>query len=105
MIDTGLAVPWAAADRIKQLRRRSQAWAKLDWKKHPVIILIGGCRAYELVSGVFCKSGRQLIAITLPSSTNETPSLLRADLGIPVLRDFAIDPAQDLIALIEDDFS
>ena len=71
--------------------------------------VLGTCQAYELVGGVFAKSmghgnggSRHLVTTWLPSSTTDARSDVREDLGIPT-RDFAIDPSQDLIALVNVD--
>lgn len=80
--------------------------------------LRGGCHAYELVGGVFAKSvnfgigpgawgtgSRHFVAALLPNRHHHTPTKVeRQDLGVPA-RDFAIDPTQDLIALVDIDDS
>lgn len=69
--------------------------------------MVGTCQAYELVGGVFAKSmgqgtngSRHLITTWLPTATKPARSSVREDIGIPT-RDFAIDPSQDLIALVD----
>ncbi len=87
------------------------------------IPLPGSCQAYELVGGVFAKSmrggfedmwppaSRHFIAAKLPTRDNqhvdtgeasEAKDTVKEDLGIWT-RDFAIDPTQDLLALLEVD--
>lgn len=64
-----------------------------------------------MVDGVFAKSmggtgldgwagSKHLIMTWLPSRTREAHSIVREDLGV-ASRDFAIDPTQDLIALVD----
>ena len=48
---------------------------------------------------------RHFVAAFLPTRDRETvPKVERQDLGVPA-RDFAIDPSQDLIALVDIDDS
>jgi hypothetical protein len=78
----------------------------------------GECAAYELVGGVFAKTGRadatmagrpeqsegpSLVARWLPTKDNDEDDDLvieRASVGVPA-RDFALDPSQDVLALVE----
>lgn len=84
--------------------------------------LSGACQAYELVAGVFAKSmrgngnedlwppgSRHLVATWLPSrkkiasnAESNPHRVVKEDLGVPT-RDFAIDPTQDVLALVEVD--
>lgn len=101
------------ADRLEQLRTLRRAWTLFEWKKEVQVPMHGFCHAYELVGGVFAKtfspagihnqSGpRKLISSWLPSSSDPGHTLVRKDIGIST-RDFAIDPSQDLIALVQCD--
>lgn len=62
------------------------------------------CRAYELVGGAFAHTDKQHLEIVwLPTfSGGETCTLQRASIEAPI-RQFAMDPTQDLIMLLEDD--
>lgn len=89
----------------------------MNWTSTTRVPLRGGCHAYELVGGVFAKSvnfgggggawgaagSRHFVAALLPTRDSTTPCKIeRQDLGVPA-RDFAIDPSQDLIALVDID--
>ena len=91
--------------RLLQLRAR---WRSLDWARVDRISTPTLCQAYELVDGVFASSrledeiiGSRHLALTwLPTSTNAEPKIIeREDVGVTI-RDFAIDPSQDLMALL-----
>lgn len=101
------------AERLEQLRTLRRAWSLLEWKKEVRVPMHGFCHAYELVGGVFAKtsssggflsqsSPRKFISSWLPSSSDSGHTLVRKDIGIST-RDFAIDPSQDLIALVQSD--
>jgi hypothetical protein len=62
------------------------------------------CRAYEFVGGVLASSDRHHLEIAwLPMASNpEGHTLQRCLAGISV-RDFTMDPTQDMIALLEED--
>ncbi|KAH8105215.1 hypothetical protein BXZ70DRAFT_904443 [Cristinia sonorae] len=100
------------SQRYHQLLQRRQRWRTLDWTQQINVPVLGSCQAYELVGGMFAKSmghvgtggSRHLITTWLPSSTKAARSAVRDDLGVPT-RDFAIDPSQDLIALVNVDDS
>jgi len=70
------------------------------------VALTGHCHAYELVGGLFAKAleefgaARRLVASWLPSSAAAETRLVVDDLGVRI-KDFALDPAQDLIVLLE----
>ncbi|KIL56442.1 hypothetical protein M378DRAFT_89296 [Amanita muscaria Koide BX008] len=102
MIDSGSSsVPHS--ERLVLLRDRGHAWGKLEWKRIEKVDVNGGCIAYELVGGVFAKSsGRDLFFSWLPSSTRPGVTIHHEDIGLS-LRDFAIDPTQDLVVLLEED--
>ncbi|KAH7907612.1 hypothetical protein BJ138DRAFT_1159727 [Hygrophoropsis aurantiaca] len=100
--------PISPAERLQRLRDLRHAWSALEWRKSLLIPMPGACMAYELVGGVFAKvnaisggrGSQQFRAVWLPSADQLEQSLIRDDLAIPT-RDFAIDPSQDLIALVE----
>ena len=89
---------------LGKLRDRLKAWKQLDWKKFRVIPGgdFGECRAYELVAGTFSTSnGSNLLVIWLPSAIHDGRVLRHETIGLSV-RDFAIDPTEDVIAFLED---
>ena len=93
------------AELLQRLRDRLEAWGRLDYKKFRIIP--GGdfteWRAYELVAGTFSTSnGSDLFVIWLPSATHDGQSLHHKKIGLSI-RDFAIDPTEDIIAYLEDD--
>ena len=91
-------------DLLQKLRDRLKAWEQLDRKRYRVIPSgnFGECRAYELVAGTFSTSdGSNLFVIWLPSATNDGRVLRRKTIGLSV-RDFAIDPTEDIIVFLED---
>ena len=99
------------AARLDLLLDRRRRWRQLNWARAATVSLTGTCQAYEMVGGVFAKSmgglaedgwtgSKHLIMTWLPSRDQEAHSITREDLGI-ASRDFAIDPTQDLIALVD----
>ncbi|KAF8625451.1 hypothetical protein AX17_006852 [Amanita inopinata Kibby_2008] len=91
------------AERLKAVKDRQKAWRRLDWRKMETVEVSGMCTAYELVGGVFAKtSGRDLFFSWLPSARSEGRVIHHQDVGLQ-LRDFAIDPTQDLIVMLQED--
>ena len=91
-------------DLLQKLRDRLKAWERLDCKRFRIIPSgdFGECRAYELVAGTFSTSnGSNLYVIWLPSATHDGRILRRETIGLSV-RDFAIDPTEDIIVFLED---
>ena len=91
----------------------------IDWTNQTIIPLPGSCQAYELVGGVFAKSMRGVLAEMWPpasrlftaarlptreffhyGNTYDMKSIVQEDLGLWT-RDFAIDPTQDLLVLLD----
>ncbi|TBU44170.1 hypothetical protein BD309DRAFT_990477 [Dichomitus squalens] len=102
----GLGCTYTTAERLQLLLQRRARWRYLDWSRIVPISAPGLCQAYELVDGVFASSmgndffgSRHLELTWLPTSTQEARKIEREDLGIRI-RDFAIDPSQDLMALV-----
>ena len=94
-------------DLLQKLRDRLKAWEQLDRKFFKVIPGglrdFGECRAYELVAGTFSTSnGSNLFVNWLPSATHDGRVLRHETIGLSV-RDFAIDPTEDIIVFLEDD--
>ncbi|KAI5115202.1 hypothetical protein M0805_008174, partial [Coniferiporia weirii] len=108
----GLSVP----ERLRALLARRAAWRGLSFRRRVDIPMPGECHAYELVGGVFAKAmnpehahglglaphpgSRHLSIFKLPTANKESETIVREDVGVSC-KDFAIDPTQDLIALVE----
>ncbi|KAH9031028.1 hypothetical protein EDB85DRAFT_2146371 [Lactarius pseudohatsudake] len=75
-------------------------------RRRAAVALAGPCHAYELAGGLFAKAieefgaARRLVASWLPSNTADETRLVIDDLGVRI-KDFALDPSQDLIAFLE----
>ena len=101
----GGPAPTTAA-RLDLLLERRAAWRALRPGRRAAVALAGHCHAYELVGGLFAKAleefgaARRLVASWLPSSIAAETRLVVDDLGVRI-KDFALDPAQDLIVLLE----
>ncbi|KIP07609.1 hypothetical protein PHLGIDRAFT_413636 [Phlebiopsis gigantea 11061_1 CR5-6] len=106
----------STGERLQLLLDRRRRWRQLDWTKKEVVPLPGKCQAYEFVGGTFSKSmssapadpwgsspaSKHLNVTWLPGREAQHTAVIREDLGVP-MKDFAIDPSQDLIALVEMD--
>ncbi|KAI9453366.1 hypothetical protein F5148DRAFT_1151976 [Russula earlei] len=94
------------AARMELLLERRAAWRALRPSRRAAVALAGHCHAYELVGGLFAKAleefgaARRLVASWLPSNAAGETRLVVDDLGVRI-KDFALDPAQDLIVLLE----
>ena len=116
-------------ERLKILLQRREAWRELNWTKRVPLPSSDTIVTYELVGGVFgtllpskeattqqgattasrrisyWQSGQKASKITLtylPSSTRkeDVRVVTHQDVGVDC-RDFSIDPAQDLLTLIQ----
>lgn len=98
--------PGTISDRLRRLLARRRAWAKLDWGPISCIPSPGECSAYEVIDGQFVKMlwGKEITVLNLPS-VSTMASLEHKDDIDGVIKDFAMDPSQDLIAYLEDDAS
>ncbi|GJE99684.1 F-box protein [Phanerochaete sordida] len=95
----------SSAERLRLLLERRRRWRELDWTKKHVVPIPGACQAYEFVGGAFAKSmgffGHSSLNVTwLPTRNAPARSIFYKDLGVAA-RDFAIDPSQDMMALVE----
>lgn len=93
-------------DRIRILKRYVRSWSS-NIERTPTQLhhIDGECIAYELVAGVFVKTdGLSLTIQWLPSPSTDAKQLIRPpeELLIPI-KDFALDPTQDLIVMIQAD--
>ncbi|KAF8872608.1 hypothetical protein CPB84DRAFT_1753519 [Gymnopilus junonius] len=90
------------SELISRLRGLRLSWANLDCKRFKKVELSNLCMAYELIAGVFAMSdGHKLNFTWLPSSTMNGRSLTYPSLEFRII-DFAMDPTQDLIVILED---
>jgi len=93
------------AEVLQKLRDRLKAWDQLDWKRSRVIPSgdLDECCAYELLAGTFSISnGSDLCVNWLPSATHDGRVLRYEMVGLSI-RDFAIDPTEDVIAFLENE--
>jgi hypothetical protein len=85
---------------------RRAAWRALRPNRRVSVAVAGHCHAYELVGGLFAKAledsgaARRLVASWLPGNGCAERPLVVDDLGVRI-KDFALDPSQDLIVLLE----
>ncbi|KAH9895700.1 senescence-associated protein-domain-containing protein [Cubamyces lactineus] len=105
----GVGCPLPVAERYKLLMERRKRWRWLDWSQVAAFPTPALCQAYELVDGVFASSmstglgaSRHLSLTRLPTASEPARTTEWQDLGAPI-RDFAIDPSQDLVALVIDE--
>ncbi|KAF8192081.1 hypothetical protein BJ912DRAFT_962779 [Pholiota molesta] len=78
---------------ILRLLHHRQAWHALDWRGYDVIDTKTVCRAYELVGDAFAHANGQNL---------EIGRTLRRTWPEIAIEAFAMDPAQDMIAIVED---
>lgn len=90
------------SELVAELRKRRLDWDNLRWTGPKKIEITGRCKAYELVGGVFAKtSGEDMLYVHLPTQTEDVWTHHNLDLGFPI-RDFAMDPSMDLVAILEE---
>ncbi|KAF8196413.1 hypothetical protein BJ912DRAFT_110485 [Pholiota molesta] len=101
--DAGNSTPHS--ELIQHLLRHRNAWLSLTPRarlEYVALEMKHSCRAYEFVGGVFADTDRRHLEIVwLPTSNSGSRTLRRTLSGMSV-RDFAMDPTQDLIVLLED---
>ncbi|OSC98108.1 hypothetical protein PYCCODRAFT_1480843 [Trametes coccinea BRFM310] len=102
----GIGCPLTIAERYALLLQRRKRWRLLRWSHIVPISAPGRCQAYELVDGVFASSAASEFVASphlsftwLPTEREPARTIERADVGLAV-RDFAIDPSQDLMAIV-----
>ena len=99
MEDTGSKISYIKL--LLLLRDRQHAWERLEWKRTTTVVVPHYCKAYDLVAGVFASSdGKNLNIVGLPSNGDEGYTLTRTP-NFPI-RDFAIDPTEDIVAYLEE---
>ncbi|KAG2350184.1 hypothetical protein BDR05DRAFT_954285 [Suillus weaverae] len=101
MVD-GPPSPFTTLDRLALLKERNAAWESLKWVESQDIPMMQG-HIWELYGGVFAQSSMPNVLHfrQLPSKYRKVEEKTwRVALDIHV-RDFTMDPAQDLLVLIE----
>lgn len=105
MEDCGTASRLTIADRLAELKAVEESWGNLRFRRRRLIPM-GPSNLWELFGGVFAHGVTGglmggLSFIELPSAIRGTDGRAWEVLNMGVhIRDFAIDPAQDLVVLI-----
>lgn len=102
MVDGPLS-PFTTSDRLALLKERNAAWESLRWVESQDVPMMRG-HIWELYGGVFAQSSTPdvLHFRQLPSKYRKIEEKTwRVTLDMHV-RDFTMDPAQDLLVLIEE---
>lgn len=90
-------------ERLAMLRERQEAWRELRWRSRQEYPMLEG-GVWELYGGVIAQAdGDRTLAFTqLPSDIRriEEKHWKIEDVGV-VIRDFSMDPAQDLLIVVE----
>ncbi|KAI0325496.1 hypothetical protein GY45DRAFT_1374683 [Cubamyces sp. BRFM 1775] len=93
----------SAAERLRMLKARQEAMDKLAWTSREEIPMLQG-GVWELYGGVLAQGegSRTLVFKQLPSSLRgiEGREWRIEDVGVHI-RDFGMDPAQDLLVVVE----
>lgn len=97
--------PIVRSERLQRLREHQAAWHSLRWKSERTLPMLDG-GVWELYGGVLARAqGRDTLVFTrLPAEIrgiSERQWKLTPE-GIYAIRDFAMEPAHDLLVLIEE---
>ncbi|KAJ6449502.1 hypothetical protein C8R47DRAFT_1062244 [Mycena vitilis] len=96
-----------SADALAALLKHRRAWSTVELRTKTVVEIepLAACRAYELVGGIFAQQhqGADFLSIALPDVVNgcenaRTTHAMGQDLQN--IEDFAMEPTQDLLALV-----
>lgn len=68
----------------------------------PVLKLSGETRAYEIVAGVYCQVDTKYLTLINLDAPEEKLKKKVFEIGLERVRDFAMDPTQNVIALVCD---
>lgn len=102
-MDDGPPGRFSPSSRLERLRRHQYAWDTLKWTTDTKFDMMTG-HVWELYGGVLAQAeeGRRLSFRQLPSSHRgiEEKSWL-VDISDIDLRDFSMDPSQDLLVIAE----
>jgi len=88
----------AHTELLASIRNRRKAWMQMSFRDPPSVLRLSGrIKAYEVVAGVYCQiDDSNLTILKLEGGTQPIVSAI----GIEGVRDFAMDPTQDIIALM-----
>lgn len=102
-MEDGLSSSLCAADRLERLNQRQAAWDELTWAEDKCIETLTG-QVWELYGGVLALSTadrRTLSFRQLPSHHRGIEEKTwTVDVSNLNLRDFTIDPSQDLLVIV-----
>lgn len=93
---------WSSARRLDCLHKYQSAWEQLEWPNELVVPMLGG-RLWELYGGVLVRSDNTgtFHFLKLPSETRHIKEeSWKHKPTIDGIRDFGIDPSQDLLVWI-----
>lgn len=102
---------FSIAKRLEQLEQHVKSWSSLDWEETRLRLPRFDCQAFA--PGVYVgltviddddwdKAATDLISIKLPSRLRGTDHLFhRTRLDVVNIFDVAVDPAQDLLVLVQ----
>ncbi|KAH7913000.1 hypothetical protein BJ138DRAFT_1178386 [Hygrophoropsis aurantiaca] len=102
-LDDGPNSPQGPADRLDLLRKQQSGWNNLDWTDFKIVPRPGG-GLWELCGGVLAQSTNSgtLVFRQLPSHYRGiTERQWEVDISDIPVRDFTMDPSQDLLVLVE----
>lgn len=92
------------SDRLKRLLDYEKAWAELKWTSDTIIPMVSGSTIWELAGGVLAQSASSrdsLLFTQLPSKLrNIEKKRWELDISRFKVRDFTMDPSQDLLVLV-----
>ncbi|KAI0821790.1 hypothetical protein BC628DRAFT_800527 [Trametes gibbosa] len=102
-MEDGPSSALTVADRLRMLKARQEAWHKLEWTSRSEMPMAQG-GVWELYGGVLAQGegARTLVFRQLPSNIRgiEEREWRIEDVGVDI-RDFGMDPAQDLLVIVE----
>lgn len=88
---------------LTSIRNRRDAWMHMSFKQPaPVLRMSGETRAYEIVAGVYCQVDENYLTVINLDAPDEKLKEKMFEIGLDRVRDFAMDPTQNVIALVRD---
>ena len=111
-MEDGVDCPLSIAERLARLLQLRGRWRAVDWAGTAKVSAPALTKAYEFADGVYASSrvqgavfrSRHLALTWLPTLATggggESRVIEREDVGLSI-RDFAMDPSQDLIVLLQ----
>ena len=91
------------ASVVEDILCRRNAWRLLGWTPYHSIPMSHLCKAYELVGGMFAQTSDHVLQTVQLPTRNQAAYTTSELVFAFVVRDFAMDPTQDVMALLEDD--